>query len=161
TACLAPETRISTPKGLRTVEELYLTQQRGEPVVITTDIYSEVDHRRLTAHRPALVTRVGEREVFRLTLKDGRSIRAAADHRFLTDAGEWKRLDELQIGKDRVEIRESGNPVSFTSPEEEVRRWRLLGWLTGDGVFSKDTVALVFGPREGETARFMEGEFNR
>src|SRR5208283_1707911 len=55
TACFAPETRISTPGGLRTVEELFLVQQRGEPVVITTDLYSEVDHRRLTAHRPALV----------------------------------------------------------------------------------------------------------
>src|SRR5262249_529192 len=79
TACFAPETRMSTPGGLRRVEELYLAQQRGEAVLITTDLYSEVDHRRLTAHRPAVVTKVGEREVFRLTLKDGRSIRATAD----------------------------------------------------------------------------------
>ena len=28
---------------------------------------------------------------------------------------------------------ESGNPVEFSSPEEDVRRWRMLGWLTGDG----------------------------
>jgi ribonucleoside-diphosphate reductase alpha chain len=161
TACLAPETRISTPGGLRAVEELYLAQQRGESVTITTDIYSEVDHRRMTAHRPALVTKVGEREVFRLTLKDGRSVRATCDHRCLTDSGEWKRLDELLVGQDRVQIRESGNPVSFTSSEAEVARWRLLGWLTGDGVFSKDTVALVFGPQEAETAQRMEGEFNK
>jgi ribonucleoside-diphosphate reductase alpha chain len=160
TACLAPETRISTPGGLRTVEELYLSQLRGEAVFITTDLYSEVDHRRLTAHRPAVVTKVGEREVFRLTLKDGRSIRATADHRFLTDSGEWKRVDELCVGQDRIEIRESGNPIAFTSSEEEVRRWRLLGWLTGDGVFSKDTIALVFGPQEADTAQFMEVEFN-
>ena len=45
-----------------------------------------------------MVTKVGEREVFRLTLKDGRSIRTTADHRFLTDSGEWKRLDELRPG---------------------------------------------------------------
>ncbi len=32
TACFAPETRISTPDGLRTVEELYLAQQRGEKI---------------------------------------------------------------------------------------------------------------------------------
>src|SRR5439155_3474670 len=114
-------------------------------VFVTTDLYTEYDHRRITAHRPAFVTKVGEREVFSLTLKDGRSIRATADHRFLTDAGEWKRLDELQPGVDRVQIRESGNPVAFTSPEPEVNRWRQLGWLTGDGVFSKDNVALVFG----------------
>src|SRR5262249_37134108 len=48
TACLAPETRISTPGGLRTVAELYAAQQQGQPVYITTDLYSETDHRRLT-----------------------------------------------------------------------------------------------------------------
>jgi intein/homing endonuclease len=78
TACFAPETRISTPGGLRTVEELYQAQLRGDGVFVTTDLYSEHDHRRLTAHRPAFVTKVGEREVFRVTLKDGRIIRATA-----------------------------------------------------------------------------------
>jgi ribonucleoside-diphosphate reductase alpha chain len=161
TACLAPETRISTPQGLRTVAELYTAQQRGDLVTITTDLHSENDHRRLTAHRPAVVTKVGERQVFRLTLKDGRSIRATADHRFLTDSGEWKRLDELKPGIDRLHVRESGNPVAFTASLEEVQRWRLIGWLTGDGVFSKDNVALVFGPEEKDTAKRMEEEFNR
>ncbi|MGH7171449.1 MAG: LAGLIDADG family homing endonuclease, partial [Gemmataceae bacterium] len=161
TACLGPDTRISTPQGLSTVAELYAMQQRGEVVYITTDLYSEHDHRRLTAHRPALVTKVGEKPVFNMILKDGRSIQATADHRFLTDSGEWKRLDELQPGIDRVQIRESGNAVAFTSPQAEVNRWRALGWLTGDGVFSKGNVAMVFGPQETETARFMEEEFNR
>jgi ribonucleotide reductase alpha subunit len=161
TACLAPETRISTPHGLRSVEELYEAQELGYPVYVTTDLYSEHDHRRITAHRPAYVTRVGERQVFRVILRDGRSIRATADHRFLTEDGQWKRVDELRVGVDRIQIRESGNPVAFTSPAEEVNRWRLLGWLTGDGVFSKDNVALVFGPEEAETARLMEIEFNR
>ena len=160
TACFAPETRISTPSGLRTVEELYLMQERGQAVHVTTDIHGEHDHRRLTAHRPAVVTKVGEREVFRLTLRDGRSIRATADHRFLTDAGNWKRLDELTVGEDRLQIREGGNPVAFASPAAEVERWQLLGWLTGDGVFSQDTVALVFGPQEQATAKAMAERFN-
>ncbi|MGL4552827.1 MAG: LAGLIDADG family homing endonuclease [Gemmataceae bacterium] len=161
TACFAPETRISTPDGLRTVEDLFDAQERGQSVVITTDIHSELDHRRLTAYRPALVTHVGEREVFRVTLKDGRSIRTTGDHRFLTDGGEWKRVDELRPGADRVEIREGGDPIRYDSSEDEVNRWRLLGWLTGDGVYSKDTVALVFGPQEADTAQAMEKEFNR
>jgi len=59
TACFAPETRISTPQGLRTVEELYLAQQTGQHVVVTTDLHSENDHRRMTSHRPAFVTKVG------------------------------------------------------------------------------------------------------
>ena len=51
TACFAPETRISTPHGLRTVEELYNAQQDGAIVSISTDIHSEHDHRRMTSHR--------------------------------------------------------------------------------------------------------------
>ncbi len=161
TACVASDTRISTPVGLRTVADLFRLQEQGQQVYVTTDLYSEHDHRHITTHRPAFVTQVGERAVFTITLKDGRSIRATADHRFLTDNGEWKRVDALRPGIDRLEIRESGNPVAFTSPASETIRWQMLGWLTGDGVFSEGNVALVFGPGEADTAQFMESEFNR
>ncbi len=160
TACFAPETRISTPQGLRTVEELYLAQQTGQHVVVTSDIHSENDHRRLTSHRPAFVTKVGVRDVYQMTLKDGRKVRATGDHRFLTDDGKWKRLDQLVPGNDRIAIRESGNSISFSSPEPDAKRWQMLGWLSGDGVFSKDTVALVFGPHEGATAIAMTEQLN-
>src|SRR5207244_516312 len=76
TACFAPETRISTPHGLRAVEDLFRAQSRGEQVMITTDLHSEADHRRITAYRPAMITQVGIRPVFKLRLKDGRQIRA-------------------------------------------------------------------------------------
>ena len=160
TACFAPETRISTPDGLRTVEELYERQESGQRALITTDIHSEVDHRRLSAHRPAYITKVGEREVFRLKLADGREIRATGDHKLLTADNGWKRLDELKLGLDRIAIRESGNSVTFASDAADAKRWQMLGWLTGDGVFNKDTVALVFGPRERRTAEFMTEQLN-
>jgi ribonucleotide reductase alpha subunit len=160
TACFAPETRISTPQGLRTVEELYLAQQTGQHIVVTTDLHSENDHRRMTSHRPAFVTKVGVRDVYRMKLKDGREVRATADHRFLTDDGKWKRLDQLVPGDDRIAIRESGNSIAFSSPEPDAKRWQMLGWLSGDGVFSKDTVALVFGPHEGATAIAMTEQLN-
>ncbi|HEX6538976.1 MAG TPA: LAGLIDADG family homing endonuclease [Candidatus Dormibacteraeota bacterium] len=159
-ACFAPSTRISTPDGLRTVEELYEQQERGEVVLVTTDLHSEHDHRRITAHRPALVTRIGRRPVFRTKLKDGRVIRTTGDHRVLTADSGWKRIDQLEAGVDRISIRESGNPVRFRSSAEQVTRWQMLGWLSGDGVFSKNTVALVFGPKERDTAEFMTNELN-
>ncbi|MDQ2866482.1 MAG: hypothetical protein M3R51_09680 [Candidatus Eremiobacteraeota bacterium] len=155
TACFAPETRISTPDGLRTVKELHERQVRGQRVVITTDIHSELDDRRLTAHRPAYITQVGEKPVFRMTLRDGREIRATADHRFLTDSRVWKRVDELDVATDRVQIREGGNHVAFTSDAADVNRWQMLGWLTGNGVFNTDTVALAFGPKELQAALAM------
>ena len=161
TACFAPETRISTPDGLRTVEELYRAQERGESVQVTTDLHGEQDHRRLTAHRAAMVTLVGDRQVYRLTLRDGRSIRATGDHRFLTDDGDWKRVDQLTAEVDRIEVRESGNPVRFESDAEEVRRWQMLGWMSADGVFTGDVAALVFGTNEQPTAESMADELNR
>ncbi|MGZ8502490.1 MAG: LAGLIDADG family homing endonuclease, partial [Candidatus Limnocylindrales bacterium] len=161
TACFAPETRISTPDGLRTVEELYRAQERGESVQVTTDLHGEHDHRRLTAHRAALVTLVGDRQVYRLTLKDGRSIRATGDHRFLTDDGDWKRVDQLTAEVDRIEVRESGNPVRFESNADDVRRWQMLGWMSADGVFSGSVAALAFGANEQPTAEVMAGELNR
>ncbi len=160
TACFAPETRISTPDGLRTVEALFGQQVRGEQVLVTTDIHSERDHRRITAYRPAKITKVGTRSVFRMTLKDGRQIRATGDHKFLTHNGDWKRLDKLVPGEDRLQIRTSGDAVKFSSSPAEVKRWQTLGWLTGDGVFNKDTVALVFGPTEVETAYDLTAELN-
>ena len=60
-----------------------------------------------------MVTLVGDRKVYRLTMRDGRSIRATGDHRFLTDNGEWKRVDQLTAEVDRVQVRESGNTVRF------------------------------------------------
>jgi len=160
TACFAPETRISTPDGLRTVEQLHEMYQRGESVLVTSDIYAENDDRRLTSHRPAVVTRIGEKPVFKMKLKDGREIRTTGDHRFLTEDGGWKRLDQLVPGVDRIQIRESGNHVAFVSDPTEVKRWQMLGWLTGDGVFSKDTVALVFGPKERQIAYEMTARLN-
>ncbi len=160
TACFAPETRISTPHGLRTVADLFASQEAGERVMVTTDVYGENDDRRLTAYRRAFVTKVGTRQVFKMTLKDGRVIRATGDHKFLTATGDWKRLDALEAGADRIAIRESGDVVAFSSDPLEAKRWQMLGWLTGDGVFSKDTVALVFGPTETATADAMTADLN-
>ena len=123
-------------------------------------IHSEVDHRRLSAHRPAYITKVGEREVFRLKLADGREIRATGDHKLLTADNGWKRLDELKLGLDPLRFASPADSVTFASDAADAKRWQMLGWLTGDGVFNKDTVALVFGPRERRTAEFMTEQLN-
>ncbi len=82
--------------------------------------------------RPALATNAfstGHRQVFRLTTKLGRSIRATGNHKFLTIAG-WKRLDELGSG-DPIAIPGQLPGPEFASMRED--ELALLGHLIGDG----------------------------
>ena len=83
--------------------------------------------------KPAEVSRAfstGVKPVFRLETKLGRSVRATANHPFLTFGG-WRRLDELRPG-DRVALpRHLPTPDrAATMSDAEVS---LLGLLLGDG----------------------------
>jgi len=71
----------------------------------------------------------GRKLIYRLTTRLGRSIRATANHRFLTPAG-WKRLDELQPGMFIALPRQIPSPYPQTMRDEELA---LLGHLIGDG----------------------------
>lgn len=69
----------------------------------------------------------GEKTVYRLTSQLGRTVRATANHKFLTTAG-WKRLDKLQSGE---------LIVSFTDPLQSVSGgifWDRVASITEDGV---------------------------
>ena len=82
--------------------------------------------------RPATVTRAfstGIKPVFRLVTRLGRSIRATANHRFLTIEG-WRRLDELAPGCRLAMPRRLGSPSTQTMRDSELA---LLGHLIGDG----------------------------
>jgi replicative DNA helicase len=71
----------------------------------------------------------GRKPVFKLSTNLGRSIRATANHKFLTMEG-WRRLDELTPG-DRIALpRILQGPVEDTMSPEELG---LLGHLIGDG----------------------------
>ena len=149
---LLPRRVSARPDGLRTVEELYKQQQTGGRVFVTTDIHSELDHRRLGAHRPAFVTKVGERDVFRMTLADGRA--DPHDGRpQVPDGGRC--VEAARRAHARRSRRNSRNRQHdyLCSDSADVKRWQMLGWLTGDGVFNKDTVALVFGPTRAPHGR--------
>ncbi len=71
----------------------------------------------------------GQKPVFRLKTRLGRTIRATGNHKFLTIRG-WQRLDELQTG-DRLALpRQLGGPTLQTMSDPELA---LLGHLIGDG----------------------------
>src|SRR5205807_3719257 len=78
----------------------------------------------------------GTREVYRLRLRNGTSIRATANHEFLTEDG-WRRLDELTAGDFVATPRElalAGGGRRLESRERA--RVRLLAYLLGDGSLS-------------------------
>jgi replicative DNA helicase len=81
---------------------------------------------------PRMVTNAfttGCKPVFRMTTRLGRSIRATANHKFLTING-WKRLDELAKGERIALPRRLTGPTQATMSNDELA---LLGHLIGDG----------------------------
>jgi replicative DNA helicase len=81
---------------------------------------------------PALVTNAfatGRKPVYRLTTRLGRTIRATANHKFLTIMG-WRRLDELAPGVRLAVPRTLPSPEHSTMSDDELA---LLGHLIGNG----------------------------
>lgn len=71
----------------------------------------------------------GTKPVFRIRTRLGRSIRATANHRFLTPSG-WKRLDELTFNDHLAMPRRVASPAQPTMSETGLA---LLAHLIGDG----------------------------
>jgi ribonucleoside-diphosphate reductase alpha chain len=138
-ACLAPETRITTDRGLETVSQLYERQRRGEAVLVATNLNGRGMHMVL---RPATVVKVGVKSTVRVTLTNGQQIRVTPDHRIMTEGG-WREAGAL-TRDDRVLIQTGmAGGLEITSTDGDLQR--LFGWFTGDGWFTK-SIGLTFGP---------------
>jgi replicative DNA helicase len=124
--CLTADTRVTRcdTNAEETLGELLLTGERDIPVWTLDEHYKLV---------PGIMTHVfpsGTKEVFELRLASGRTLKASANHPFLTIEG-WQRLDELTPGSRIAVSRRVPAP-------EHPGEWRddeliLLGHLIGDG----------------------------
>jgi ribonucleoside-diphosphate reductase alpha chain len=85
----------------------------------------------------------GTKPVFRLQTKEGYSIRATADHRFMTPQG-WVELQDLKVG-DKIHIM---NRKGGFGQEGSLELGRVLGWLVGDGTIKSNQVVLSFFGKE-------------
>jgi len=106
----------------------------------------------------------GVKPVYRLTTQLGRSIRATANHKFLTPQG-WKRLDELRLG-DYLALPRRLPSSAWTEQAflargafgvERARFWVYSAWAYRPGWSDRDPAAAhledlgVWGPRAPES----------
>src|SRR6184192_1359520 len=90
--CLAGDTVINLVDERREVRIGDLVGRSGFRVLANDELGSSLQSRTVTNSFST-----GEKPVFRLSTQLGRSVRATANHKFLTMAG-WRRLDELKVG---------------------------------------------------------------
>ncbi len=140
--CVTGDTRIYTNKGMIPAEELFNDETEFEAVI---------DGRFGLENATTPATRVfmtGHKPVFRLQTEEGYTIRATADHRFMTPRG-WVELQDLQPG-DKVHIL---NRKGGFGTEGSLEMGRVLGWLVGDGTIKADRAVLsFFGEEKRELA---------
>ncbi|MBP8125633.1 MAG: replicative DNA helicase [Caldilineaceae bacterium] len=105
--CIAGDTPVYLPDQGRYVPIRTLDGQNGFPILaLNTETWQ------LQSAQVSRAFKTGTKPVFRLETGLGRTIRATANHKFLTLSG-WKRLDELEPGM-RI-----AQPRSLVGPEQQ------------------------------------------
>jgi replicative DNA helicase len=122
--CLAGDTPIYLPDTGTYVPIRDLVGKSGFRVLAVDEGWWRMDAKPVTK---AFAT--GRKPVFKLTTRLGRTVRATANHKFLTLEG-WRRLDELAIGNHIATPRILQGPVKDSMSRSELG---LLGHLIGDG----------------------------
>jgi replicative DNA helicase len=125
--CVAGETLVMLADGRRVpIREL---------VGQTPEVWAMSADQKIIKAQSDLVWSKGVRQVFRMVLASGRTLRATSNHRVFTGDG-WKVLGEIGIGC-RVAIARKfpqvSNPVAWSDAEIS-----LLGHLVGDGSYLKN-----------------------
>ncbi len=145
--CVTGDTRIWVEdKGLVPIAELVGTM----PKIATWD-GENVVFRAATK-----VVSTGIKPVFRLATIEGVELRLTGDHLVTTDAGDMP-AGELEPG-DRIRVIDAPGPVRVERDTAAARLGEVIGWLIGDGHFTrheagKPTVVLSFyGADKAEAA---------
>jgi hypothetical protein len=104
------------------------------------------------------------REIVRIELSNGSYLYSTPNHKHMTHEGDWKRVDELEIGEWLAYGAPALYPDAATAPTSEKRydKGLMMGWIHGDGWFSKRkdspgyNVGMCFGVNELDVAERFE-----
>lgn len=140
--CFTGETRVHTTEGLVKARDLWDDET---DIGVAVDSRFGIESRSLAASR---VFMTGVKPVFKLETDEGYSVRATADHRFMTPRG-WVELRDLRPG-DLVHVL---NRKGTFGRHGSLELGRVLGWLVGDGTIKADRAVLsFFGDEKRELA---------
>lgn len=166
--CFTGDTLIATEYGLLKIEDL-VTEQRLINVISSNEPIGESG----IALRPissAIMT--GIRKVVKLNLSNGMSIRCTPEHQFWTTENQYTKAMDL-LDKE-LTLTSSGvttiDRVPIAQPDNIVKRmglgWNkdfafLLGWASGDGWISKNTLGLIFGKNDNDALNRIQSIYNK
>jgi len=165
--CVTGDTLVTTSKGLIPIKELTENNPRTLDIPILVDLKT-IGEEGYSKVNPLKYMFTGVKPVYSLETKEGYSITATGDHKFLTPDG-WKQLSELKEG-DLVYIQSGGifsdtselpikdeipalntltNRKTLTLPTE----WSdelgfVIGMLIGDGWLREDRVGFTFSEKD-------------
>lgn len=122
--CLTGETLVYLPDtgNYKPIEQL-MGQTGFQVLALNTESW------KLELRQVSRAFATGCKPVYRITTRLGRTIRATANHKFLTVHG-WQQLDELSLGMRIALPRHLSGPAEATMSDDELA---LLGHLIGDG----------------------------
>ena len=124
--CVTGDTQVVTTNGIFSMKDLYDKKLPFQVVVNGKNYLSSA------------VKLTGIKPVFKLTTKEGYTLRLTKDHKVFTDKG-LKEAGKLTTG-DKIRLSTGGYYGVRGSKEEGL----VLGWLVGDGAMKKDVATLYF-----------------
>lgn len=125
--CVTGETKVILSNGQRVpISTLVGT---------TPDLFSIDQKHRLVMAKSDKVWCVGERKVYQLQLANGLSIRATAEHRFMTEDG-WKKLSQIKTGCRMALVTEIPEPEQLAAFREQNTSYQLNNALSWDKIVS-------------------------
>jgi DNA polymerase-3 subunit alpha len=146
--CLTADTRIydGATGEYPTITELLA--RKTVPEVVSLNSSSRLE--KTQASKPF---ENGLKEVFKLTTRSGRTIRATANHPFLTWDG-WTRLDALESGMRIATPRKLPSPTKTTPLAEHEAE--VLGYLISEGNLCHPHGIYFYSTQEDELADFIQ-----
>jgi len=126
--CLAAESLITVKKGKKvknkTIFELYEMYERNEELPLVRSLNEDRGY--FEYSKIGKVFKNNEKDLYLVTLDDGKKLKCSMDHRIFTENG-WKRLKELNVG-DKVAC----NGVSLISIEDARKKYTNPIWLSSE-----------------------------